>query len=110
MYNRNEVLKAIQTIKNFNITVDKKVFHLTRLEEVRDLLHSLMSINQYLFDPDYQYNFLQYKRSIECKDTKKELDNKLKLCINAIGRELVNILNVIDTCTYDEEKQKYVEV
>jgi len=109
MYNKYEVKSMIEEIKQFNITTTKKVFHKTQFEEVRKILHKCMSINSCLFEPEYFYSFSQYKISINCGETKKILDGKLKYCLNEILGQLYSILNVIETCEYDEEKQRYIE-
>ena len=109
MYNKNEVLKAIEQCKKFNVTTIKKAMHHTKAYEVQKMLNELMNINRYLFDSQFFYYYIEYKKAIEQKVTKKDLDFKLKRCIGMIQKELHSILNLLDTCTYDEKQGKYIE-
>ena len=110
MYNRNEVIQALHKVNDINITVTTKAGHKTKLEEMRQLYYDLMSINKYLFDPQYCNGFCWYKQSIQCGDMKKILDNRLNYCIVELKGKLCKILETIDTCQWDKNKQKYIEI
>ena len=110
MYDKTQVLKALEEVKSFNQTTCSKVQHFTKLEEIRQLYYKCMDINDCLFYPDTRYHFCEYQSAIKGKATKKELDLKLHGCIFDIYHELTEILKVIDTMQWDEEKQKYIEI
>ena len=95
--NKNEYLQlvyaGIDKVKNFNITVTTKAGHKSKLYELKQLYIDLMIINPYLFDPEYSYEWRQYKLNLETGRTKKDLDNNLRYCIITINKELQAILN-----------------
>lgn len=100
---KNELLEMIKTgkneVKNFNITVTKKNGHESKLYEVKKLYYNLIPINNFLFDPENEYNWENYKLNINIKKTKKEIDNNLRLCI----MYLYNELNAIEQSVYNNE-------
>lgn len=110
MYNINELKQAKEKINNVNITVTRKSGHKVKLEEIRQLLYDLMSINRFLFNPDSFHSFITYKRAINCNDTKKELDHRLNYTMYCIKDEISKIYNVATTCEWNENKQRYEEI
>ena len=109
MYNRIQIQNAIKEVKSINITIKTKKDHYSKLEEIRSQLYNLMTINKYTFDPDYYYSFVQYKNNINIKENKSKLDNNLSYCKNCILKDLYSLIQIIDSCEYDEVKQMYVE-
>lgn len=111
MYNKKEVLTMLEKSKKINRTTAKKIYHHAKLEEIRNFYNDCMAINDFSFNPDYDYNFQNYRDAMKNfkTQTKKELDKKLYLCILHINSELIEILNIIDTYIWDEESQKYIE-
>lgn len=94
MYDYKQVREAIQAVKDYNITTTKKNQHQAQLYEVKNLYYDLMEINRYLFDPEMEYNWRNYKTGVELNKTKKELDKLLQLCILYLGNQLTYILRM----------------
>lgn len=96
MYNYKEIINSIDKVKNFNITVNKKALHKNVIIwNLKDLYNELMNINNYLFNPELEYNYKQYKTAIEENKTKKELDAKLRKCIIFLNSELNTLLKYV---------------
>lgn len=95
----NLVNTAIKKVKQFNITVIKKQHHELKLYELKALYNELMTVNVYLFDPDYSFEWKQYKTNIIAGKSKKELDINLKYCLTVINKQLKQIrqdINLIE--------------
>jgi len=95
-----KIKAIIPEVEHFNITTTKKVFHLTQLESVRRLLYKCMEIND-IYDPEYNYQFRQYKQAIEFKKTKKELDHYLRWCIEGLHHDLMRHIDTLETIEDD---------
>ena len=93
VYDKNKVRELLQEVKNFNITVTKKAVHEPKKWELKKLYNKCAELNYWLFDADEEYNYRNYKQVIELKDTNKELNKKLKLCLLYLHNQLFSILN-----------------
>ena len=80
LYNYNQVMDAINKIKNFNITCTKKAYHKTLCYEFKKIIENdLMQINDWLYNED-MYAFYKYHELAEKLfdvTTKKELYSAL---------------------------------
>ena len=101
----NLVKEGKKLVKDFNITVAKKAFHKGVLYDVKNLYTKLLPINPFLFDASLEYYWSEYKTSVELNKTKKELDHKLKRCIDYLNNQLNSILSVSynNEIKFDEE-------
>ena len=79
--------------------VSRKSLHKSILWDIKDLYNNCIDVNRWLFEADQEYNWRNYKRDIEMNETKKKLDNDLKLCL----RYLYSELSTIETMIYNNE-------
>ena len=96
-YNYSEIKDAINKVKKFAVTTYKKAEHKTKLYQIKALSESLMYINKYLFDPQFTYEFKEYKIAIDIyynTTSKKQLDNYLKRYKRYLLEQLNNILRL----------------
>lgn len=94
MYDKNLVKNLLAEVKKTNITVDKKSLHKSKLYEIKNLYNKCMELNRWLFDPDNEYNYRNYKQSIELKESNKELNKNLRLCLLYLHNQLAKIYDI----------------
>jgi len=91
-YNYNQIKESIKKVESFNVTVLKKAYHSTVLYQIKALYYDLMSINRWIFNPENEYHYSNYKQSIEFNKTKKDNDLQLHLCLKYLHYQLNMII------------------
>ncbi len=91
---RKMVLEGIDKVKDFNITIRPKAYHKTQIYNLEKLYYELMGINKYLFNPEHEYYYKEYKTMIMFYkgNTKAKMDNQLRRCKRYLLQQLDEIL------------------
>ena len=79
---------AMDRVHRFTITVYTKVWHSSKLCEVKGILDSLMHFNSTVFDPEHFHSFCEYKEAVKAEKKKTELDRLLKTVKECICAEI----------------------
>lgn len=96
-YSRKNVLECMDYLKKIDTTVSKKMFHFSKLGEVRKAFQFCYDkTNCMLFEEDYSC-FMDYLKLVESKSaTKKELDKHLKRCVNFLRNQICEIWKMME--------------
>lgn len=78
-------------LSNFNRVARVKSDHNRLYQEVKSLYDEMQEINAYLFNSDSAYWFQEYKKAYMANDSKKKLDNYLRMSLRYIAEQLTLI-------------------
>ena len=96
-YSYSALQKCADAVKATTWTVDRKAEHFSKCFEVQRVFWFCQERTDcLLFDPDFS-PWRDYLKAVERKDSKKELDARLRECRNYICRELNGILTLMRT-------------
>ena len=100
MYNYNNILKCIETVKALNTTASKKADHFPLYFELKKTFDFCLDMTScVLFEYDFCNDMFQYEKAMKGDfktHTKKELDAMYKGSINYLKRQLSELLKTIE--------------
>ena len=97
LYNHNQVMNAINKIKDFNVTCTKKIYHKTLCYDFKKIIENdLMPINDWLYNTDMfaYYNYHELVEKLYDITTKKEMDTSLNYLKVSIINDLYKTLQL----------------
>lgn len=93
MYNKTELLNAMQLVNNFETTVTTKKGHEAKLYELQQLINNTLNpIHKDLFE-DFSWYYPDYKQAVKL-GTKKDMDKYLRLVKIDYLRQLQQMMEV----------------
>lgn len=95
-YSMSAVLECRDYLKTINTTVDKKMFHATKLMEIKKAYDFCYDKTKcMLFETDHSY-WQDYCKAVEAKASKKELDKLLATNVRFLRREIFEIYKAME--------------
>lgn len=97
LYDYNQVMEAINKIRNFNITCTRKIYHKTLCYEFKKIIENdLMPINDWLYNTEMYsfYAYYQLAEKLYDTTTKKEMDKALNYLKVSILNDLYKTLQL----------------
>ncbi len=84
---------AIVKIEAINTNVAKKSGHAAKLQELRDAVEGLRTINYHLFDSECYAPYYRYKEVFDRGEKKTRLDDFLRFAVRDIIKDLATTKN-----------------